>query len=544
MELHFSKHEDHTSFIHKYINDDQKIMKFFDYRLNKADRAARYNELMTLNFPRLELAEALMKFNRKLNASGAALRQIERLKRADSVVVVGGQQAGLLSGPLYTINKMITILVEAAKLEEELSVPVIPIFWIAGEDHDIDEVNHTFFHEGEEVQRVSIPERNELKQSVSERLIDLDMTREKIAHAFSFLRETSFTETLYEELMDDLSHDLTYTQWFAKIVQRLFSHTDLVLLDAADPEIRRIERSFFAKMVAHNETINQAFSEQADHFKAMGLGEPISIDKSNAHLFFHEGGQRFLLERTEKGFREKAGSRIWTEESLLREVEEGTVQLSNNVVTRPVMQDLLLPVHTFIGGPGEVRYWGVLKDVFHCFDRKMPLVFPRYHLTLLSRRSQKNLKRYNLSVDDVLTYGVADTIERIIHSKKRVNKDKVMKKAKRQLKQWMNELTESLGPIEYDIDAINHQFETRLFQQLATYERKIEDKELSHHATHIKRLNQLEAEIRPHTVWQERHLNIYPFLNAFGPDLVSRLFYKLIKQKKNLNEGTHIFVDL
>jgi bacillithiol biosynthesis cysteine-adding enzyme BshC len=519
-------------------------MEFFDYRLNKADRAARYNELMTLNFPRLELAEVLMKFNRKLNASEAALRQIERLKRVDSVVVVGGQQAGLLSGPLYTINKMITILVEAAKLEEELSVPVIPIFWIAGEDHDIDEVNHTFFHEGEEVRRVSIPERNELKQSVSERSIELDMTREKIVDAFSFLRETAFTETLYEELMDDLSQDLTYTQWFAKIVQRLFSHTDLVLLDAADPEIRRIERSFFAKMVAHSDAISQAFSEQAARFKEMDLGEPISTDKSNAHLFFHEGGQRFLLERTEKGFREKAGSRTWTYDSLLREVEEGTLQLSNNVVTRPIMQDLLLPVHTFIGGPGEVKYWGVLKDVFHCFDRKMPLVFPRYHLTFLSRRSQKNLKRYDLSVDDVLTSGVADTIERIIHSNKRVSKEKVMKKAKRELKQWMNELAESLGPIDHDIETVNNQFQTRVFQQLATYERKIEDLELLRHATHIKRLNQLEAEIRPNAIWQERYLNIYPFLNTFGPDLVSRLFNKLTNQKKNLNEGTHIFVDL
>ncbi|UTR15197.1 bacillithiol biosynthesis cysteine-adding enzyme BshC [Salipaludibacillus sp. LMS25] len=544
MELHFSKLDDHSSFIHKYINDDREIRPFFDYRLNKADRAERYQELMTLSFPREELAHALMKFNTKLNGSGSVLRQIERLKRDESVVVVGGQQAGLLSGPLYTITKMITILVEAAKLEEELSVPVIPIFWIAGEDHDIDEVNRTFFHEGKEIRRVSLPERNAIKQSVSERVINLEIARQEITDAFSFLRETPFTKPLYEELMDDLSHDLTYTEWFAKIAQRFFSQTDLVFLDAADPEIRRIERSSFTKMVTHNAAISQGFNEQADLFKAMGFGEPISTDKDNAHLFFHEGGQRFLLERTEEGFREKGGSRTWTYDSLLLEVEEGTLQLSNNVVTRPVMQELLLPVHTFIGGPGEVKYWGVLKNVFRCFDRKMPLVFPRYHFTFLSRRSQKNLKKYDLSVDNVLTQGVADTLKTIIESNERVNKDKAMKKAKKQLQQWMNELTESLGSVDYDIKTINQQFETKLFQQLSTYERKLEELELARNATHIKRLNELEAEIRPHGIWQERHLNIYPFLNTFGSDLVRRLLNKLIKQKKNLNEGTHISVDL
>src|SRR5699024_5290643 len=72
----------------------------------------------------------------------ATLKNIERLKSDNAVVVIGGQQAGLLTGPLYSVNKVISIIQLAKEQEAELNRPVIPVFWIAGEDHDFDEINH------------------------------------------------------------------------------------------------------------------------------------------------------------------------------------------------------------------------------------------------------------------------------------------------------------------------------------------------------------------------------------------------------------------
>src|SRR5699024_11029072 len=85
---------------------------------------------------------ALEEMNEQWHAPQATFRNIERLKDSNSVVVIGGQQAGMLTGPLYTIHKIISIIQFAKQKEAELNVPVIPLFWIAGEHHDFEEINH------------------------------------------------------------------------------------------------------------------------------------------------------------------------------------------------------------------------------------------------------------------------------------------------------------------------------------------------------------------------------------------------------------------
>src|SRR5699024_12707310 len=82
--------------------------------------------------------------NETWGAPDATIAQIERLRDERSVVVIGGQQAGLLTGPLYTIHKIVSIIKYAKEQEAKLNIPVIPVFWIAGEDHDYADINHVY----------------------------------------------------------------------------------------------------------------------------------------------------------------------------------------------------------------------------------------------------------------------------------------------------------------------------------------------------------------------------------------------------------------
>ncbi|MCE7794711.1 bacillithiol biosynthesis cysteine-adding enzyme BshC [Salipaludibacillus sp. CUR1] len=533
-----------NSYIHNYLNGDKQILSFYDYGLGSKDCVSRYEELKNRAFPREELVEALMNFNRKYHPSERALHQIERLRDKNSVTVVGGQQAGLLTGPLYTVNKIITILVESKKLEEKLAAPVVPLFWIAGEDHDIDEVNHTYFSENAHVRKVRIPERNDIKQPMSERNVNIENAKSELQEAFQYLEETPFTRGIYDTLMEELSGKLTYTEWCARVLHRLFKDTDLVLMDAADPAIREIERPFFTSMVRNNTSIQRAFLEQADEMKANAYGEPIETDENNAHLFYHEGRQRFLLERTEEGFKEKHGDRIWSEDDFLYQVEDGRIQLSNNVVTRPLMQEFLLPVHSFIAGPGELKYWGVLKKVFHSFDRKMPVVFPRYHLTYLSRTTEKNLQKYEVDVKTVTLNGLTDFQSEFLSRQKKVNESKVFEEAEQELKELADNIRGRLSPIGKNVSAISNHFESKMIDELKDYERKINQLMLSQNNAHLLRFDKIEAEVRPHGKWQERHLNIFPFLNRYGPDLVDRTVAGLMEKKESICSASHIYVYL
>src|SRR5699024_7987443 len=100
-------------------------------------------------------------------APTSSLRQINRLRESDSLVVIGGQQAGLLTGPLYSINKLISIVQIAREQERILNRPVIPVFWIAGEDHDLDEINHIFTVKDNEIYKYRLVTEVNNKKSVS-----------------------------------------------------------------------------------------------------------------------------------------------------------------------------------------------------------------------------------------------------------------------------------------------------------------------------------------------------------------------------------------
>ena len=131
--------------VHFYINDFDRVRPFYDYPpAQKESYQDRYKALLAEQnrAQRSALIRALHAYNRRVNAHSAVGENIDLLEREDSVVVIGGQQAGVLTGPLYTVYKAITILQLAREQQKKLNAPVIPVFWIAGEDHDLEEVNH------------------------------------------------------------------------------------------------------------------------------------------------------------------------------------------------------------------------------------------------------------------------------------------------------------------------------------------------------------------------------------------------------------------
>ena len=93
---------------------------------------------------RKELAECIEKYMERIPSSKEVKASLEKLKQENSAVIIGGQQAGILTGPLYSIHKVISIIALARQKEKELNIPIVPVFWIAGEDHDFQEVNHIY----------------------------------------------------------------------------------------------------------------------------------------------------------------------------------------------------------------------------------------------------------------------------------------------------------------------------------------------------------------------------------------------------------------
>ena len=77
-------------------------------------------------------------------------------------------------------------------------------------------------------------------------------------------------------------------------------------------------------------------------------------------------------------------------------------QLSNNVMSRPLMQEYLFPVLATVLGPGEIAYWALTKQAFEQFHMRMPIVVPRMEFTLIEGTIKKQMDKYELTLTDVL----------------------------------------------------------------------------------------------------------------------------------------------
>ncbi|GEL09133.1 bacillithiol biosynthesis cysteine-adding enzyme BshC [Salisediminibacterium halotolerans] len=534
---------DPESFIAAYINKEERLAPFFDYEMSQTAEHQRLKELEPLNFDRETLGAILSDCNENLGRGGETAEQIRRFKQTDSAVVIGGQQSGLLGGPMYTAHKMISIVIEASRLEQTHGIPVIPVFWIAGEDHDIDEVNHTYFTDGVSTKKIRVPERNAEKTPVSERSFSKDEALEALLSAVKFLPETNVTAELLKALKGDIAEASTYTEWFARWMDKLFPDSPILFIDAHDERLREFERPYFQEMIRKNAEIRSGFLAKGEALNNSGWGEPITLDPDNAHIFIHVDGERHLLKFTDGYFLNEQTGRYWTEHELIEAAEERPLKLSNNVVTRPVMQDLVFPVLTFIGGPGEVKYWAVLKEVFHAFNHAMPIVKPRLQFTFIPRRAEKTLGRYGLSPGHVIRNGVEEEKQRITQDSETVNEAELFADTRLKLDNTADWLNEQL-PDEHMFINASEKFSYRLRKALAEFEKEIKAGREQQNSHHLNRLNGLACWLIPDGVPQERRLNAVPLVNLYGWDVFERIQNELLSHQNTIEPGDHIFVYL
>ncbi|WP_272466748.1 bacillithiol biosynthesis cysteine-adding enzyme BshC [Terrihalobacillus insolitus] len=408
MQIEQIKLEKENPTLTAYRNHNKVMMDQFDYSPFQDETDwLRLKDLMEKDFNRNQLVDVLIDMNKKWNAPTKTFEQLQRLTDSNSVVVIGGQQAGLLTGPTYTINKIISIVTLAKQKQEKLGVPVVPVFWIAGEDHDFEEINHIFTEDVHGMKKERIGHRVTEKMSASHLIMDKSYANKWVANIFNQLGETEYTYDLYMSIQQIIQDAETYVDFFARLVHQLFHEEGVVLIDSGDHSIRKLERDHFKTIIENQEVMSKGVYQALQAQSQNGFGIPLDIEETDAHLFYHKDGERILLKRTEKGEWEgKQKECTFTTEELLHIASEKPELLSNNVVTRPLMQELLFPTIAFVAGPGEISYWSVLKPAFACIGLKMPPVVPRISLTFMSRGVSKQLENLSIQPESAINNGV------------------------------------------------------------------------------------------------------------------------------------------
>lgn len=519
--------------INDYEKHEQKIMDFFDYS-PLYDYQKRVTDLQNRSFKRSQLIEVLQTVNQRWDAPRSTMENIDRLKDEDSVVVIGGQQAGLMTGPLYSVNKIISIIQFANKQEELLDIPVIPVFWIAGEDHDYDEINHVFMIENEKIEKHSLGQQVNEKHSISDITIDRVHANQWLDELFIQLKETKYTKGLYDRVKDCLDQSTTYVDFFARLIFQLFKEEGLVLIDSGSPEIRHLESEYFVQLIERQSAISEGVYQSFQQLTQLGYSISLDVELNDCHLFIYDQGERILLERNESGeWVGKQNEIKLTTKELLSIAKNTPELLSNNVVSRPIMQELVFPTLAFIGGLGEISYWSVLKSAFHTLGIKMPPVLPRLSFTFIDQHMKNKLRKY--AIDECLA--VNQGVDQYKINWLAAQNHPPLQQMTEQLKQTIDAAHQPLRNLATEIRADIGQLANKnleyLYRDIDFLHQRIHKALEEKYVNELTEFNQINLMLFPNRGLQERVWNPLLLINEHGVDFLNRLTKKSCSFKED-----------
>ncbi|MCK0470652.1 bacillithiol biosynthesis cysteine-adding enzyme BshC [Halalkalibacter sp. APA_J-10(15)] len=503
-------------FTDDYLAYKEQATIFFDYLMQDKDVfKKRLDHIQTREFKREELFTYFKKSYKVLPNHDEAMNQIEKFKDSKSVVVVGGQQAGLLTGPLYTIYKAMTIVALAKQQERELGIGVIPIFWIAGEDHDLDEIRFVYKQQGLRWKK-HFYDTGSSNTSATNVILDHAQMGEWVEGIFATLPETAFTCDLFQKVSDYVKQSNTMVDFFRNIMHWFFAEQGLLLLDAHDPLIRQMEKGYFKQLIDQVDCL-QVAQQKGDHeFNQSGYGEPIDTEPTNAHLFLEVNGERKRLDFEDGLFLVQGTDVTYSKADLLYLLDQHPERFSNNVVTRPLMQEWLLPVLAFVGGPGEIAYWATLKPVFKLFALKIPPVLLRYQVTFIPTQVSKWLSEHNYKATPFLKGEMKTLRDQWLENVNPYPITEVVGNVREQVRSQHETIRDLAAEMDQTIYHLSEKNINMIEQQLSFIENKMKKFVRQTHEEALAKFVEAEHWLSPINKQQERIIHPFVLMNVIG----------------------------
>ena len=380
-----------------YIEKFPRVARFYSLapKLANMVRAAR-----KVKYPaerRAAVAAILREQNDAFGSGELTRKNLERFE-AGAFAVVAGQQVGLFSGPAYTLYKAVT----AAAIAEELSragVAAVPVFWLATEDHDLEEVRSTHWFAQGQLQALGLPGEGNGSRPVGQ--IALGTEVEDLVRRAAAMLEGTGAQQIASALEASYRPQENFGSALGKLLASLFAPEGVILLDAQDARLHRIATPVYRQAVQDSGVVRQRLLARNAELNRAGYEPQVRVTPRSTLLFSLESGRREVI--TENGGKFLAGERAIARETLLETAQQAPEKLSANALLRPVVQDFLLPTAAYIGGPAEIAYFAQVNVVHQHFLGEAARVLPRADFTLVDAKAQKVLKRYGLEVEEVWT---------------------------------------------------------------------------------------------------------------------------------------------
>ena len=505
-----------TGYFSKLICDyleEERALKPFYNRFPSLKNFKQQIEEKQKNFTqekRRLLANRIMYQYGDNRISQSTLSNIDLLKENTTFTITTGHQLNLFTGPLYFLYKIFSTINLCEQLKKEYpNFHFVPIYWMATEDHDFEEINHfNLFGKKIEWNRKSAGAVGELS---------LDGLKEVKERLKKDLGEGENGKKLISYFRDAYTKHANLADATRYLANKLFNHYGLVILDGNDPELKKCFIPYAEKELTENLSFRE-ISKTTDRLTR--LGYPEQVHPREINLFYLKENLRERIIEKEGRFYINETEISFSKDEIIKELNENPERFSPNALLRPLYQEVILPNLCYIGGGGELAYWFQLKDYFEKVEVPFPILLLRNSALIVPKRLSEKLDKLKSGIDEMFL-PQHELITKHTYKKSKIEID--FSKQKRHLIRQFRDLYKLAEKTDPSfLGAVGAQ-EKKQINGLENLEKRLLKAQKRNLSDELGRLRNIQDELFPNQSLQERQLNFSEFYLEYGEGLLDVL---------------------
>lgn len=492
-----------------YVNDNEVLKDLYQYRPDLSGfNAAIKNHRFQGN--RLILHTVLKEQYQSFNLHPSVHTNIELLQESNTFTVTTGHQLNLFTGPLYFIYKIVSTINLA--LELKIKFPennFVPIYWMATEDHDFNEINH-----------VKVDDKNiswiEQTNGATGRINTKNVAAAVNAYQ-GYLGISKNGKKLGKLIRKAYLEHSNLADATRFLVNSLFEQYGLVIMNADDLQLKKLFAPIMEQDIIHqcshqNLASTNQFLEQNNY--------PVQIHSRPINFFYLQDTLRERIVESENGYTVNNTSLTFTKEALTQEIKTFPERFSPNVVMRPLYQEYILPNIAYTGGGAEVSYWLQLKANFDFYKVNFPVLLLRNSALVIDKRSAGDLKNLGFSYEDLFL-----PLQQLQDSwiQNNSTEDLSLKNKKESLLALFDQISAQATKVDQTLIASVESASKRTHKLISNLEKKILRAEKRKYKEAIQKIENLQNRLFPGGTLQERVLNLAPMYVNYGDDFIASL---------------------
>jgi bacillithiol synthase len=496
----------------------KELRDFYDSFPDKEGFGSALGRIKKNKYNRSLLVEELLSQSKSVgNTSANSEKNIQLLKEENSFTVVTGHQLCLFTGPLYFVYKIFSAINLCESLKKEFPEDnFVPVYWLAGEDHDFEEVNH-FNLFGKKIEWTDA-QGGPIGTFRTETLKGVQNVFKEILGSSS---DAAYLNKLFEEAYLKHANMADATRY---LVNELFGQYGLVVVDGNSKALKGTFRSCFEKDIFENlpyKKVKQSI-EELDK-----LNYEAQVNPREINCFYMEGNFRGRIEKENGSYKVLGSDKTFSAAELRELLHTDPGKFSPNVVLRPCYQQFILPNLAYVGGPGELAYWLEYKAMFDEMNIFFPVLAPRNFVTIVDSAALQKIHKLGFKTEDFFK----DEQTLINEYVQKNGEVKVLQTYRTEIEKIFAKLTDEANSTEKTLATTVEAEKQKALNSLNMLEQKINKALKQRSETELNQIRNVKAKLFPNGIPQERYENFSTYYLKWGVEfwdtLRSNLSYDL-----------------